>query len=799
MKIPLSLIKSFIEIDLPVVKISETLTLLGIEVDKILNEQPSFARVVVAEVIEAKRHPNSDKLQIAQINDGAQVHTVVCAAPNCRAGIKAAFAGIGAILTDSDGLQRRIEKTTIRGVESTGMLCAASELRIAEPTPDEGILELPNELETGKDLAPLLWDPVFEISLTPNLGHCMSALGIARELSAALQTPIRPSKIQRDENSKTLESKIKVSVEEGRLSPRYMCRLIEGLKIGPSPFWLKRQIEACGMKSINNAVDAANYIMIRFGQPLHAFDYRLLEGKTISVSASKKEQKFKGLDGIERTVPPGTILISDASKPVAIAGIMGGENSAVSSATVDILLEAASFDPMSIRISSKKIGLRTESSQRFEKGVDPEGIADALNAACELLVQVCGGEAVHGTIDKKTISLEPKKISCRVNRVNQILGTQLSVNEIEEIFHRLQFKTRPLDKGVLHVETPLYRFDISEEIDLIEEVARIYGYNNIDKSLPRCTTSQIPHDPDYLFEKEFRSRLLRNGLQEFLSCDLISPQMSELFNEIASPTTLVLQTIYSKSEEYSILRTSLLPGLLQAAKKNFDQKNQNLSAFEIGRIHFFEKEKLSEIPMGAILLSGKNSPLHWSEKQKDSDFFDLKGIVENLLESLKIGDCRFQTSKHLCFHPGRQADIQFNGLILGSLGEVHPQLLEKFDIKQRILYAELNLQNLAKTRKVQSRMTQLPQFPSSERDWTLALDISTPIDAVFKTIQSIQSSLLEKVELIDLYTPENSLKKNATFRFAYRDRLKTISFEEVEAEHAKILQTVMHSFAHSSS
>ena len=443
---------------------------------------------------------------------------------------------------------------------------------------------------------------------------------------------------------------------------------------------------------------------------------------------------------------------------------------------------------MAIRTAAKKMGLRTESSQRFEKGVDPAGVEEALDQACHLILELCGGQPAQGKIDVKKSSFPPKELLCRTDRVNRILGSQLSFTEIAEIFQRLSFKTHPLDKGNLRVSVPLYRFDINEEIDLVEEVARIYGYNNIEKSIPLCTTSQIPNDPVFLFEREFRDRLLRLGLQEFLNCDLISPQMAEIFKEITSPSVSALQTVYSKSEEYSILRTSLLPGLLQTAKRNLDQKNLTLSGFEIGRIHFLQQGKLVEIPMGALLLTGKSAPRHRSRKPADADFFDLKGMLETLLDGLEIS---FQPSQHLSFHTGRQADLHLNGLVLGSLGEVHPMLLEKFDIKQRVLYAELNLHHLMAQKKHHRTMAQLPQFPSSERDWTLPLDPAVPIDLLFQSIRSMQSPLLEHVELIDLYTPDGAAKKHATFRFVYRDRMKTTSFEEVEAEHAKIIRSCL--------
>lgn len=768
MKLPLSLIKSFIQLDLSPVKIGEILTLLGIELDRIENGQPPFAQVVVGEVLSAKRHPDAKNLQIAEVSDGEKTYTVVCGAPNCRAGMKTAFAKIGAVLTDADGMQRRIEKTTIRGVESQGMLCSAAELRISED--HDGILDLPLDTKTGEDAVRLLWDPVLELSLTPNLGHCMSALGVARELSAALQIPIvRPKARHANE---TLDKH--VIVHDFTLCPRYMCCLIEGVKVGPSPFRLKQQLEACGQKSINNVVDVANYIMMKVGQPLHAFDCDLLEGNKIEVGPAKSPLKFLGLDGVERDVPAGTLMISDGRKPVAIAGIMGGANSAVSEQTTRILLEAAYFDPISVRIASKKIGLRSESSQRFEKGIDPEGVEAAMYEAAELI-----GGSMKGYVDIKKGPFKPKEICYRPHRINQILGTKLSETEIEEIFGRLGFQA-----SAGKAEIPLYRNDLTEEIDLIEEVARIYGYNNIEKSIPYCSTSLIPNDPVFLFENEMRRRLAGLGLIEFLSCDLISPKLAEISREITPEAMGFLKAGYSKSEEYSILRTSLLPGLLQAAKGNLAQKNNNISAFEIGRIHFLQDGKVVEIPMASILLSGNRNLPNWSLKSTDFDYFDLKGIIENLLNGTYIA------SKHIAFHPGRQADIHMGDLIVGSLGEVHPSLLEKFDIDQRVLYAELNLFHLLKMKKTHLKVAPLPQFPASERDWTVPLEMKLPIDQVFQAIHVQRSTLLEQVELIDLYIPETNEQKNATFRFIYRDLLKTISFEEVEKEHTKIVDSV---------
>ncbi len=758
MKLPLSLIRSFIDIDISPVRIGEVLTLAGLEVDRIENEVPHFAGVVAADVKSVKKHPDAKNLQVAEVFDGKEALQVVCGAPNCRAGIKVALARIGAMVED-----RRMEKGVIRGVESYGMLCSSKELGISDA--HEGILELPVGIENGKDLVALLWDPVFEISLTPNLGHCMSALGLARELAAALKLKVKVT--ERQAEWKPLDRKVKVNDE--KLVPRYVALLVEGVEVGASSFAMKQQLEACGQKSINSVVDAANYVMMKFGQPLHAFDADLLEGD-LEVGPAKQPFKFLGLDGVERDVPAGAIVISDAKKVVAIAGVMGGANSAVSEKTKRVLFEGACFDAASVRSTARAIGLRTESAQRFEKGVDPLGVVRAVLEAAKLV-----GGVVRGGIDVNHVKAESKSIAYRYERINRLLGTKLSHTEVEEIFVRLGFKPKGKE-----VEVPLYRFDVNEEIDLVEEVARVYGYNNIEKSIPLCSTSQIPNDPVFVFENEMRRKFVGLGLAEFLNCDLIGPKLADVARMITPASMGFLEAKYSKSEEYSILRTSLLPGLLQSVKTNIDRKNESIAAFEIGRIHFKQGQDVVEIPMGAIILSGKTDPTNWSRKSTEYDYFDLKGMIENLV------DGTFIPSKLLSLHPGRQAELHVGELVVGSLGEVHPELLEKFGIDQRVYYAELNLLSLKSLHKSHSKMVPLSQFPSSERDWTLPMDAKVPIDGVFKAINEFKSLLLESVDLIDLYVPMEN-QKNATFRFTYRDPLKTISFEEVEQEHAKMM------------
>ena len=791
MKLSLSQIRSFIHLDLTSAQIAETLTLLGIEVDKIINEHPPFSGVVVGEVLSTAPHPNANKLQVAQVSDGKHHFQVVCGDPQCRPGMRTAFAKPGAILYAS-GKPQTIEACELRGVSSAGMLCSEQELGL--PVQKDGIIDLPKEMQLGLDLAAILWDPVFEISLTPNLGHCMSALGIARELSASLQKPMQKTKIALpDAKGSSLHQKLKVSVSDPKLCPRYLCRLVENVSIGPSPFWLQQQLLACGQTPICNVVDIGNFILLKRGQPLHVFDFDKIEGGILRAAPAEAAQTILGLDGIEYEVPQGTLLISDAKKPVAIAGILGADNSAVSKDskhTHNLLIEAAFFDPATIRKGAKALDLRTESAQRFEKGTDPNGIVDALDEAVSLILEICGGNLASDTIDIKTQTFSPKEIQCRPSRVNKLLGTKLSFAEIEAIFHRLGFGTKEITPEAIRVSVPLFRSDISEEIDLVEEVARIYGYNHIEKGIARSATSPIPHDPAYLFESEVRKRLIALGLQEWLTADLISPKLADLTQEWVHKDAKLLTTLKPKTEEYSILRPSLLPGMMQSAANNFDHKTHTFHAFEIGRIHFLQNSNLIEQPMAAVMLAGKTAPSHWNAKPADVDFFDLKGILENLLDSLHIRHVAFEPSKHLSFHPGRQANLQAGGLLIGSFGEVHPKLLAKLDIKQRLLYAEINLHHLLSLRKEHLQMHPIPKFPASERDWTIPVPLNLPMQTLFLAIQSARPPLLEKAELIDLYIPEGSEKKNACFRFTYRDLLKTVSFEEVEKQHQLLVESV---------
>lgn len=789
MKIPLSLLQEFIDLShLSCEEIASALTLSGIEVDKIENEKATFSNVVSALIKEVVPHPNAEKLQIAKVFDGKDTYQVVCGAINCREGLKSAFAKEGSTLLH-DGKKVQIKKCKLRNVESFGMLCSEKELNLANES--EGIIELDQNIELGKDLTTVLIDPIFEISLTPNLGHVMSIIGVARELAAILNKTVKKPHISfHPILSISTNEKIKVETDP-KLCPIYCALYIENIQVGPSPSWLKKRLELCNFHSVNNIVDIMNYVMLELGQPLHAFDFDKLEGKKISVGPSKKEQTFLGLDKIERKLPHDSLVIKDEKKILAVAGIMGAESSSIDQNTTKILIESALFDPISIRKTSRQINLRSESSQRFEKRVDSSNLIFVLKRVAHLIEMIIpSAKIANDFIEKKEIKIEKIKISLRISRTNQILGTKLSSNEIQAILKRLECEISKESENQIEILVPLYRNDLKEEIDLIEEVARIYGYNNIEKKSPLIHLGALTSSPIYLFEKDIQNIFISQGMQEVITCDLISPFLAKILEEKFIPKSDMIQVLHFKSEDQSILRASFLPSFLQIAQFNHYHKNFDLSIFEIGKVHFKKNDDFCEQLASALMICGKNRPHHWKEKPRDVDFYDMKGILENLFHSLKIENYGFKKSHHPCFHPQKQAAIFLNEIEIGIAGEVHPSILKEFDIKKPIFFAEMNDQYLMDHQKEDLKFKPIPSFPSSERDLTIKTTEEIDLKAIF---DKIGSPLLESLFILDLYedpkAKDNS--KNITLRFVYRDKNKTISFEEVEKEHDKITKELL--------
>ncbi len=650
-------------------------------------------------------------------------------------------------------------------------------------------IEVEGILGEGKEL-------VFEISLTPNLGHCLSIVGLARELAALLNITIARHLIEFQENRGDFTQKaISVQIEDKEGCHRYSCRLIRGATISASPEWLKKRLEECGIRSINSAVDVGNFVMLESGQPLHVFDYATLAGKKLIIGPSKRGQTIQTLDEKVREVPEGTLLIFDAEKPVAIAGVMGSYETSVTEQTCDLLIESAFFSPSVIRKSTKALSLRTEGSMRHERGIDPLGTRSALDRCTELLAQITGGKVSEGVVDVVAKPFKPTILECRPSYVNRILGTQLSQNEIASFFKRLEMEI--LEEGVDRVclAIPSHRHDLKAEIDLVEEIGRLYGFNQIPKKAPRYSSSTLPDSPVFVFEEQIREHLLAQGLQEWLTCDLIGPKLSTLTAEKIQGGEAQISVLHPASIDQSVLRTSLLAGLLEAIKYNLDHQNQTFSLFEVGHIHFKDKSNYYEQSAAALVLSGMVLPPHFASKPREVDFFDLKGRVETLLSCLGLEESEFEPSHLLNFHPYRQSRVKIEGICIGFIGQVHPQHLETLGIDQAVYFGELNLHDLyplAEKKRLRFKVSPLPSFPGSACDWTITLPETLPIDSVFKVLRSLSASLLAKVELIDLYKSEEIGKdrKNATFRFFYRDLSRTVESEEVKKQHFQLTEQI---------
>lgn len=791
MKIPLSWLKQYIAIELTPSQIAKTLTNAGLEVDAIEKMALGFEQIIVARVVAVQKHPEADKLCLAEVTDGQQTYNVVCGASNCRPGLKTALAVIGASLIDEEGKRFKIKKSKIRGVESFGMLCSASELGLSSET--DSIIEFADHIKEGTDVAELYGDTVFEISLTPNLGHCQSLIGVARELSAACGIPVTFPNVFVKESEESIDKDVTLAVLNSEGCPKYICRLIKGVIVGPSPDWLKARLEASGIRSINNVVDVTNYVLLEMGHPLHAFDFSHIEGNGIVVRNAHAGERFTTLDDKERILDETDLLICDKAKPVALAGVMGGRNSEVSETTKDILIESAYFSPGMIRKTSKRLGMFTDASKRFERGTDPNILVRAVDRAAMLIEQVAGGSISRGIVEVSAKEFHEKIIKCRLSRINGILGTLLSLNEVETIFKSLELQAQWNGQDEFTVKVPTYRNDLHVEIDLIEEVARIYGYDNIKKATTHYTSTLLPHAPIFLFERQVRARLISEGLQEFLTCDLIGPSLLKVVQGTETPDDYVVKVLNPTSVEQSILRVSLLPGLLQVVKYNWDHQVHNIAGFEIGRIHFKEGEQYKEQSVASIILTGKQRPDHWGVKAGESDFYDLKGILENLLKELQIKDVSFQQGEAASLHPGRQAAIYAGKIRVGMFGEVHPSVVRRLDVPQRILFAEVNLHDLYQMRVEKNSLQDLPLYPGSDRDWTITLRKEISIDQLFNAIKAVNSPLLKNISLLDIYQSDKLGKelKNATFRFLYRDQNKTISQDIVDAEHDKIITQVL--------
>ncbi|HUY18478.1 MAG TPA: phenylalanine--tRNA ligase subunit beta [Candidatus Binataceae bacterium] len=804
MKLPLSWLGEFVSLPFEVEEIGRRLTAAGVEVENLERLRPAFSDVVVARVLKAERHPNADRLSLCEVDAGPVGRfSVVCGAPNVRAGMTAAYARVGARLragVHGAGGAASVEQApplqaaVIRGVKSDGMLCSERELGLSDE--HEGILELSSG-DPGADLAATLQldDVVLDIAITPNRGDCLSVIGLAREIAALFGVKMKPPRIAPLAHADHAAAPIAVEIQAPDLCPRYAALAMSGVKVGPSPAWLKRRLELSGMRAVSNVVDATNYVMLELGQPLHAFDYARLAGGKIIVRRAGTDREMTTLDGLRRELLPDDLVIADAEKPVALAGVMGGGNSEVSAATETILLESAYFEALTVARTGRRLGLRSEASYRFERGIDRAGQVRALHRIAAIIRQIASGRPAGALVDVEARPSSAREITLEAGAIAKLLGVEIPSAEVSRRLKALGATVRPGGRGRLIVTAPSFRPDLNESADLAEEVARLRGLDEIPAIAPaRTSAGPAVEDASRIFARASREVMLGCGLTEIKSIAFVAPADNQAYPGIGAGETV--RVTNPLSAELGEMRRSLIPGLRAALQFNLNREAGAFHAFEIGRAFVLkdresapEAERLAGISYGEYALSAIGRP------GVAADFLTTKGIVERYLQALPgaprasfeppgDGELRF-------LHPGKSAHIRVGGALAGYVGELHPGEAMRLELGGACGIFELDLTLLAAWGAPEQRPIELPpRFPAVRRDLALLVDRAMAAATVLQALAEMELNLLESVRLFDVYEG-GSLppgKKSVGIACLYRARDRTLTDGEVNRAHAQLVE-----------
>ncbi len=793
MLVSLRWLKDYVDIDLSPQELADRLTMAGLEVDAIRDVRPDFKDIVVAKILDIRPHPNADKLSLCDVTTGDRTYPVVCGAQNIHAGDTVPLAKVEASLPGG----YTIKSTRIRGEQSEGMLCSEEEMGIG---PDaSGIMILSQKLPLGEDLVSALGleDTVLDVGVTPNRSDCFSIIGIAREVAAITGKKIRYPQISFKETEEDIQSVTSVDIIHPDLCPRYAARAIKGVRTGPSPQWMRIRLEAVGLRPISNVVDVTNFVMMEFGQPLHAFDFRYLEEGRIVVRGARDQEEFISLDGKSRLLKADTLMICDGVKPVAIAGIMGGLNSEIQDDTETVLLESAYFNPASIRKTARALGMSTDAAFRFERGIDPEGVLRALDRAAQLVVETAGGKICRNRIDnypRKIMS--SKDIPLRVSRVKKILGLAVQAGDIKKVLKNLEMSVERSGRD-FRVTPPTFRVDISREIDLIEEIARLRGYGNIPESIPPIPVQTDVKDRRKILEERVKTFFSGCGFSEAINYSFTTPASADVLGfQKDDERRRFVRIMNPLTEDQSVMRTTLLYGLLQTMKTNVNNGCFDLKYFEKGKTFIADTEEgilpREQEKIGALITGARYDNL-WHSKGLQSDFYDLKGCVENLFRALNIADVSFRSAMDVtCLHPGRACRIYAGDREAGVLGEVHPDVLERMDLKRRAVVFEIDFDILAGQFSDDVITRDIQKFPSSSRDVAFLIGRDVEVEGILNLARAEKEELLEKIEIFDVYIgksiPENM--KSIALRFTYRSAGRTLTDEEVGRVHGRIVERI---------
>lgn len=781
-------------------ELAEKLTRSGIEVESIRQLNIGARQVVVGYVSTCIQHPNADKLSLCTLDIGEHESVqIVCGAPNIAQGQKVPVAKIGAVLPGNV----KIKKTKLRGEISEGMICSAQELgidtKMLSADQQQGIFVLPEQTVVGEDALGILNldDVVLELELTPNRSDCLSMLGVAYEVAALFEREIRfPDKSLKESGEKVTDH-VKIDIQDGSFCPQYAARKLSGIKVGASPLWLQNRLIASGIRPINHIVDITNYVLLEYGQPLHAFDAKRVKDGHIIVRQAEEGETVTTLDDQDRSLTKETLVIADPEKVIALAGVMGAANSEVTLDTTEIILESAQFAGHSVRLTSRALDLRSEASLRFEKGVDPGRIHSALNRAAYLIQQVGGGHLYAGIAEQQKESFEPSIVNLNMIHLNDVLGTQLKNSEVGRIFDRLSFDYE--NRGhEIRVDIPIRRPDLKIEEDLMEEVARLYGYDRIPTKLPEGVTTPGALTRKQKLQRKLTKLLQGSGNQQVFTYSLTNENYAN-WGSIFFKDTQPVRLAMPMSEERSHLRTTVIPNLLDVALYNKNRKLDDIRLFEIGRVFLTNERELTELPHEKEVIAGVLSgtwQIHpWQGVREQVDFYVLKGIVEALLKKLEIDDYAFERANIDGYHPGRTALVRVQGETVGLIGQIHPKVQKQFELQETYAY-ELSLEALLDHLPPEIFYEALPKFPSIHRDIALVVDEQQLAGPLIEAIEHAGRPLLKKVHLFDVYTGEGIAqgKKSIAFSLTYQHPDKTLTDEEINSLQERILRVLADDF-----
>lgn len=794
MNTALSWMKAYVpDLDVTAQEYTDAMTLSGTKVEGYTCLDKNLEKIVVGQIEKVERHPDADKLIICQVNVGNEVIQIVTGAPNVKEGDKVPVVLDGGKVAgghDGGPLPEegiKIKKGKLRGVESFGMMCSIEELgssrEMYPDAPESGIYLLPTDAEVGSDAVELLGlrDVVFEYEITSNRVDCYSVVGIAREAAATFRKPFVPPVVSATGNEEDIHDYLSVRVENTDLCPRYCARMVKNIKIGPSPEWMQRRLAASGIRPINNLVDITNYVMEEYGQPMHAYDYDLIAGHEIVVKCAEDGEVFQTLDGQERRLDSSILMINDGEKAVGIAGVMGGENSKITDDVKTMVFEAACFDGTNIRLSAKKVGLRTDASGKFEKGLDPNNAEEAINRACQLIEELGAGEVVGGMIDVYPVKKESRRIPFDAAKVNKLLGTDIEEAQMLQYFGKLDLG---FDAETKEVIVPTFRQDLERPADIAEEVARFYGYDNIPTTLPsgEATTGGL----SYKLRIEQMAREVAEfcGFSQSMTYSFESPKAFDKL-QLAQDSKLrqAVNILNPLGEDFSVMRTTPLNGMLNSLSTNYNRRNKSVRLYELANVYLPKQLPLTELPEERMqFILGFYG---------DGDFFTMKGVVEEFFEKAgmhKKPHYDPQAGKEF-LHPGRQADIIYDGVVVGYLGEVHPDVADNYKIGEKAYLAVLDMPNVIPFTTFDRKYTGIAKYPAVTRDISMVVPKTVLVGQIEDVIEQRGGKILESYQLFDIYEGAQiqAGHKSVAYSITFRAKDRTLEDKEVNAVMEKIL------------